>query len=175
LANNPNFMNIRPAVLSDIKSIFDFIKIIAVKETNNVISLPEEFSMTILDQEKWVKYYTENEYSLLLVAEENEKIIAVLDFKTNAKIRLSHSGEFGISVLPEFQDQKVGTMMIEYLVNWARSKPKLKKINLCVFETNKRAIHVYKKLGFEIEGQQKKAVQISDDVYIDLIQMGMVL
>ena len=168
-------MIIRPAVLADIKSIFDFIKIIAVKETNNVISLPEEFSLTMLDQEKWVKYYTENEYSLLLVAEADDKIVAVLDFKNNSKIRLSHSGEFGISILPEFQDKKIGSKMIEYLITWARSKPKLKKINLSVFESNKRAIHVYKKLGFVIEGQQKNAVQIAEDVFIDLIQMGMVL
>ena len=168
-------MNIRPAVLSDIKSIFDFIKIIAVKETNNVISLPEEFSLTMLDQEKWVKYYTENEYSLLLVAEADDKIVGVLDFKNNSKIRLSHSGEFGISILPEFQDKKIGSKMIEYLITWARSKPKLKKINLSVFESNKRAIHVYENLGFRIEGQQKNAVQIAEDVFIDLIQMGMVL
>lgn len=168
-------MIIRPAVLADIKSIFDFIKIIAVKETNNVISLPEEFSLTILDQEMWVKYYTENEYSLLLVAEADDKIVGVLDFKNNSKIRLSHSGEFGISILPEFQDKKIGSKMIEYLITWARSKPKLKKINLSVFESNKRAIHVYENLGFRIEGQQKNAVQIADDVYIDLIQMGMVL
>jgi len=168
-------MIIRPAVLADIKSIFDFIKIIAVKETNNVISLPEEFSLTILDQEKWVKYYTENEYSLLLVAEADDKIVGVLDFKNNSKIRLSHSGEFGISILPEFQDKKIGSKMIEYLITWARSKPKLKKINLSVFESNKRAIHVYENLGFRIEGQQKNAVQIAEDVFIDLIQMGMVL
>ncbi|HQV99957.1 MAG: GNAT family N-acetyltransferase [Bacteroidia bacterium] len=168
-------MIIRPAVLADIKSIFDFIKIIAVKETNNVISLPEEFSLTMLDQEKWVKYYTENEYSLLLVAEADDKIVGVLDFKNNSKIRLSHSGEFGISILPEFQDKKIGSKMIEYLITWARSKPKLKKINLSVFESNKRAIHVYENLGFRIEGQQKNAVQIAEDVFIDLIQMGMVL
>lgn len=168
-------MIIRPAVLADIKSIFDFIKSIAVKETNNVISLPEEFSLTMLDQEKWVKYYTENEYSLLLVAEADDKIVGVLDFKNNSKIRLSHSGEFGISILPEFQDKKIGSKMIEYLITWARSKPKLKKINLSVFESNKRAIHVYENLGFRIEGQQKNAVQIAEDVFIDLIQMGMVL
>ena len=168
-------MIIRPAVLADIKSIFDFIKIIAVKETNNVISLPEEFSLTMLDQEKWVKYYTENEYSLLLVAEADDKIVGVLDFKNNSKIRLSHSGEFGISILPEFQDKKIGSKMIEYLITWAGSKPKLKKINLSVFESNKRAIHVYENLGFRIEGQQKNAVQIAEDVFIDLIQMGMVL
>ena len=65
--------------------------------------------------------------------------------------------------------------MIEYLITWARSKPKLKKINLSVFESNKRAIHVYENLGFRIEGQQKNAVQIAEDVFIDLIQMGMVL
>lgn len=168
-------MIIRPAVISDVKSIFDFIKIIALKETLNVISLPEEFSLTLLDQEKWVKYYSENENSLLLVAEVENKIVGVLDFKAHPKIRMSHTGEFGISILPECQNQKIGSKMIEYLIAWAKSKPRLKKINLCVFETNKRAIHVYETLGFKIEGKQINAVQMKENEYVDLIQMALFL
>ena len=74
-------MNIRPAVLGDVNRIFEFIRIIAVKETNNVISLPEEFSTTIADPEKWIKYYSENGNALLLVAEVEGKIVAVLDWE----------------------------------------------------------------------------------------------
>lgn len=165
-------MIIRPATIDDVKDIFDFVKIIAVKETNNVISLPEEFSTTIADQEKWIKYYSENENALLLVAEVDNKIVGVLDFKTHPKIRMSHSGEFGISILPEYQNQKIGSKMIEFLFQWATTRPQIKKINLCVFHPNERAIHVYKKLGFEVEGVQVRAVQISDGEFIDLVMMS---
>ena len=168
-------MNIRPATIDDVKDIFVFVKIIAVTETNNVISLPEEFSSTLADQEKWIRYYSENENALLLVAETEGKIVGVLDFKTHPKIRMSHSGEFGISILPEYQNQKIGSEMIEFLLQWSTTRPKIKKINLSVFHPNARAIHVYKKLGFEIEGVQMKAVQISDGEFIDLVMMGKVI
>ena len=168
-------MNIRPATIDDVKDIFEFVKIIAVTETNNVISLPEEFSSALADQEKWIRYYSENENALLLVAETEGKIVGVLDFKTHPKIRMSHSGEFGISILPEYQNQKIGSEMIEFLLQWSTTRPKIKKINLSVFHPNARAIHVYKKLGFEIEGVQMKAVQISDGEFIDLVMMGKVI
>ena len=38
-----------------------------------------------------------------------------------------------------------------------------------------RAIHVYKKLGFEIEGVQVGAVQISEGEFIDLVMMARVV
>jgi len=175
LENEIDKMNIRPANIEDVKQIFEFVKIIAVKETNNVISLPEEFSSTIADQEKWIRYYSENENALLLVAETEGKIVGVLDFKTHPKIRMSHSGEFGISILPEYQNQKIGSKMIEFLLQWTTTRPKIKKINLCVFHPNTRAIHVYKKLGFEIEGVQVGAVQISQGEFIDLVMMARVV
>ncbi|MDN6967024.1 GNAT family N-acetyltransferase [Oenococcus sp. UCMA 17063] len=55
--------------------------------------------------------------------------------------------DFGI--FAEFQDQGIGTKALELAENEAR-KLGFNKIGLHAFGSNSRAIHVYKKSGFEI-------------------------
>jgi len=43
---------------------------------------------------------------------------------------------------------------------------------LNVLETKDKAIHLYKKLGFEIEGVLKKDKRLSDGNYYNIIVMG---
>jgi len=47
----------------------------------------------------------------------------------------------------------------------------IKKVCLGVFSNNKRAIHLYKSLGFEEEGCRKHHIRISEDEYFDDILM----
>jgi len=56
------------------------------------------------------------------------------------------------------------------LIDWLKSKA-VEKIWLTVFSTNKRAIALYEKIGFEIEGIQKNHIKIRDE-YINRIFMA---
>jgi RimJ/RimL family protein N-acetyltransferase len=47
----------------------------------------------------------------------------------------------------------------------------LEKISLTVFSTNKPAISLYRKLGFEVEGISKKQYKI-EGKYVDEVTMG---
>jgi RimJ/RimL family protein N-acetyltransferase len=48
----------------------------------------------------------------------------------------------------------------------------IKKIILNVLETNEKAINLYMKLGFEVEGTLKKDKKLSDGNYYSPILMG---
>ena len=48
----------------------------------------------------------------------------------------------------------------------------IKKITLNVLETNEKAIKIYEKLGFKIEGILKNDKYLSDDKYYNTIVMG---
>jgi RimJ/RimL family protein N-acetyltransferase len=49
----------------------------------------------------------------------------------------------------------------------------LNKVSLEVLETNLRAIHLYKKLGFVIEGVKREEVKTSSGDYVDSIVMSL--
>jgi len=58
----------------------------------------------------------------------------------------------GISVHDDYQNMGIGTALLNHLVGIARMK-KLSKVWLHVNTDNDRAIYMYKKAGFAIEGK----------------------
>ncbi|MBL0103984.1 MAG: GNAT family N-acetyltransferase [Bacteroidetes bacterium] len=104
---------IRPALVTDAAGIRDFLEETIVAETRFVISLPEELLLNPEQQSAWIKDYEQDPDAILIVAELEQKIVGVLDFKTKKRKRLAHTGEFGISVRPGSQDKKIGQKMLD--------------------------------------------------------------
>jgi len=84
-----------------------------------------------------------------------------------------HVVELGMNVRSDFRDIGIGKAMMDYMIDWAK-KNGYEKISLSVFSTNKRAINLYKKFGFEIEGAKKREIKI-DEEYVDEILMALFL
>lgn len=59
---------------------------------------------------------------------------------------------FSVAVLPEYQGKGVGKLIMEYVIQYARSN-KFNRISLEVIQSNPNLIQYYKKLGFEITAE----------------------
>ena len=64
--------------------------------------------------------------------------------------------------------------MLDTLINWARKNEVVKKINLRVRTDNQRAILLYERKGFVIEGTISKEILL-DGKYFDQHWMGLEL
>lgn len=133
-----------------------------------------EFGLSLKEEENFLKATIDSKYHLALVAVYDKQIIGSLNFRAGFRKRLSHSGNFGISILKEFWGQGIGEKLICEMFRWIRSNKTIKKINLQVLASNERAIKLYNKLGFKVEGR------ISNDFYVngkyyDSILMGIFL
>jgi len=62
--------------------------------------------------------------------------------------------EVGICVRDGWQDKGLGTQLMEHIIEAGRRLGK-KKLALVVMKDNPRAVHVYEKMGFVIEGERK--------------------
>ena len=71
----------------------------------------------------------------------------------------------------DFQDNDVGTALMEAIIDIADNWLMLVRVELTVFVDNQRAIHLYEKLGFQKEGIKKMAA-IRSGKYIDEISMA---
>ncbi|MFD0871056.1 GNAT family N-acetyltransferase [Paenibacillus residui] len=120
---------------------------------------------------KIIKEDTESINSLLLVAEVNGRIAGFSRCAGNALKRTSHKVEFGVCILQQYWGFGIGKNLLEASVHWADSNG-IKKIALNVLETNDKAIRLYKKYGFEVEGVLKKDKILSDGNYYNTILMG---
>ena len=78
-----------------------------------------------------------------------------------------------MGVLPRLRGQGIGSSLIRSTLAAARSGG-LHRVELTVRESNRLAIELYNRYGFEIEGLQRDAVQI-DGIYENVICMAVLL
>ncbi|MEK7077225.1 MAG: GNAT family protein [Patescibacteria group bacterium] len=71
----------------------------------------------------------------------------------------------------DYWDKGYGTDAATAILDYGFKKLKLHRIFLRVFKFNKRAIKVYKRLGFKYEGMGREAV-LSGGKFYDLVYMG---
>jgi putative acetyltransferase len=108
-------------------------------------------------QELWRKRLAEpkpNEFLLLALMDGEVAGNAGL-MQPNNSPRRSHAMHLGLAVREAFQRQGVGSALMEALVSIADNWLNVSRIELTVFTDNERAIALYRKHGFEIEGTHK--------------------
>ncbi len=130
-----------------------------------------EFNMTIDAEEKWIESHKTNPNHVILIAEINSKIVGMLDFANGRCQRIAHTGEFGMSVESSARNQGIGSLLLQALIEWATENRTIEKIGLNVHSNNERAIALYKKMGFEIEGTRKRDLKYGDGQYVDTVVM----
>jgi len=114
----------------------------------------------------------EKDEVFFLVAEVDGKVIASSDLRPQRGYE-KHVGVIGIVIKNGFRDAGIGTEIMRTLVEQG-GKMGLKVLILSAFETNKRAIHVYEKVGFVETGRIPKK-HFRDGQYIDEVIMTKLL
>ncbi|AZK46658.1 GNAT family N-acetyltransferase [Paenibacillus lentus] len=164
-----NKISVREVLVEDAKALLQIIPIID-KETEFTLRGEGEFRLSLHEEESFIRNILAEPRSVMFVASCNDNIVGSLGFRGNNLTRYKHTGEFGMGILKQYWGQGIGTMLIEHLLSWSEAHD-IRKINLKVVETNIRAIKLYERFGFEIEGVQKNEVKIADQYY-NLLSMG---
>jgi len=159
---------IRHVRLSDAAQLVSFKKSVSA-ESKFLLTCPDEVE-DLIDQRRMITLYLSDSRRIFLVAEYDGQIVGIITLSGSSRRRIMHKGELGISVRKQFWGKGIGSALMEEALQIAKEKG-FKKIQLEVMSNNHRAISIYKKFGFEVEGVKKKAVLI-DNEYIDLVMMG---
>ncbi|WP_152655587.1 GNAT family N-acetyltransferase [Oceanobacillus sp. CFH 90083] len=161
---------IRTAAEKDAKRLSD-IRLQIDGETEN---MDRERGEAYIDEAGFryiIKNDAESMNNLFLVAEVAGEITGFSRCEGNTLKRTSHQVEFGVCVLKEYWGYAIGQNLLKESIRWAELNG-LKKISLSVLETNDKAIKLYEKYGFEIEGVLKKDKRLSDENYYNTVLMG---
>jgi RimJ/RimL family protein N-acetyltransferase len=81
-----------------------------------------------------------------------------------------HVANLGMYIFKPYREKGIGTHMLAWMLDWAKEAD-LGKITLAVLATNQRAIRLYQKFGFEVEGIRRKQYRIGNE-YVDSILMA---
>ncbi|MFJ8067103.1 GNAT family N-acetyltransferase [Psychrobacillus sp. NPDC096426] len=162
--------NIRPAMKKDAKELSE-VRLQIDGETQNLDRERGEAYIDTQGFEELIKADTENKNNLFLVAVMNDKIVGFSRCEGNHLKRYAHKVEFGVCVLKDYWGYSIGTNLLKESINWADSNS-ITKITLNVLETNEKAVNLYKKFGFKIEGILKNDKILSDAKYYNTVVMG---
>lgn len=109
---------------------------------------------------------------LYVVAEEGGLVIGHALLVPMGLEAIAHVFRLTIMVHEGHQGRGIGTALMKHLMNWARRDKRCLKIELGVRAVNTRAIRLYQKLGFRLEGRLKKRLRMPDGTFIDDLLMG---
>ena len=164
--------NIRKIESYDIEKRMIFMERIATESDDLSFSAGEIIS-TFEREKELVKNCIDSSNHYCIVTEYKDEIIGSLYFISGGRARNKHVGEFSVYVLKRYWGEGIATEMISSLLLWAKQNDKT-KINLKVKEDNFRAIKLYEKIGFEVEGNQKREFLINGRYYGALL-MGKII
>lgn len=160
---------IRPILVTDAKDIWEM-------RTQEEIAkyMGTDISERYEETENKIKFLDSNSRTFVAVASLEsgiEKVVGYISLSLQSNKRYSHIGSLGLMENRSFQGVGIGTKLMESVINLADNWFMLYKIELEVNIDNEKAINLYKKIYFEIEGT-RRATKISDGKYCDCYYMG---
>lgn len=160
---------IRPIAVSDAKEINDLRRMEGIME--NIMGLPSETVETSQDYLSRTDSLRHQFVAVVKRDRNTELVVGTIGLHVHPLARKRHSGSIGIMVHTEYQGMGIGTKLLETVIDLADNWLMLKRLELDVFADNEKAINLYQKMGFEIEGIHRKAA-IRNGRYADEMVMS---
>lgn len=159
-------MSIKKAVPQDAGKVLDLLQKLD-SETKFMLFEPGERKTTLTEQEKIIG---ETDNLVIFCALENEDFIGIVIGYRGKVRRKRHSLYIVIGVLAAFWSNGVGSSLIKAIEEWSVNNG-CHRLELTVAVHNERAVGLYHKLGFCIEGVKQHSLFI-DNCYFDEYYMS---
>jgi RimJ/RimL family protein N-acetyltransferase len=166
-------MKIREAKPADAEQLIAYVRHLSEEPGSNIELSPGEFNLTVAEEEQILTNYALSANSIYLLAEIAGKIVGTLNCHGSNRQAIRHSVRLGMSVDQAWRGKGVGGQLMARAIEWAKGTGIVSRIELDVFERNEAAIHLYRKYGFVIEGQLRRAIY-RDGKYLDALIMALV-
>lgn len=145
------------------------------EETDYLFTYPEESTMTIEKESDFLQSITDGDTGIELVCILDGKCVGMAGFDiVRDKIKTRHRAEFGVSVLKDYWGFGIGRKLCEACIECAK-KAGYAQLELDVVAENKRAIDLYKSLGFQEYGRNPLGFKSKYTGYQELIYMRLEL
>jgi putative acetyltransferase len=132
----------------------------------------QTLQLPLQSTEVWRKRLTHNDDARhMLVALVSGEVVGNLGLTRLIRARRAHVGEIGMAVRDDWQGKGVGSALMRAALDLADNWLGLRRLELSVHADNARAIALYRKFGFEVEGTHR-AYSVRDGVYVDSLSMA---
>ena len=130
--------------------------------------------ISMAEHEQWFNSLGNRKNLAFFMIEDAESGLAIGSCQLNNISDVHRSAELQIRIgRLDYQNKGAGSEAVRLLIEHGFEKLKLHRIMLHVFSTNLRAMHVYKKNGFQQEGLLREAALI-EGRWLDVFVFGLI-
>lgn len=140
------------------------------QETKFMLYEPGERTTTAEEQRERIQSILSEVGSTILVAEDQGQLVGYLAVFGGQAKRTKHVGYIVVGITQAYSGKGIGTRLFQAAEAW-RAQTELTKFELTVMLPNERAVALYKKMGFEVEGVKRNSIRV-DGNYVDEYYMG---
>ncbi|SFD68704.1 Protein N-acetyltransferase, RimJ/RimL family [Lentibacillus persicus] len=150
-------MMIRPIESNDAKEFLELNK--RVDASGFMLHEPGERNTTVDQQKEAIEKVLSEERSAFFVAESAGTLAGFIAAFGGKMKRNKHSAYIALGVHDAFYGQGIATSLIERVYEWANEMG-ISRLELTVIKDNEKAINLYQKMGFQIEGEKIHSLMI---------------
>ena len=164
-------ITVRQIQLDDAEAFNAHRRCIADEPNNSITYSAGEYLRTVEEERKMIQAAITEDGQQLVIALAEGQIVGGCTCRGPSHPALRHTVGLGIDIIPEYRGCGVGNALMTAMMEWAESNPLVRRVELTVFTSNHRAIGLYLKHGFTIEGT-RHAAYFKYGEYIDAYEMA---
>lgn len=150
--------------VEDAQKMLNFIKK-ACGETNFLLRYPEEWNISVEQEEAWVKRIRTSPDTLGITCYVDGQVAGNCEISFMGGIKTSHRASVAIALLEDYWNLGIGSAVFEELIAAAKARG-TEIMELEFIEGNDRARHLYEKYGFKVVSEKPNAFKLKDGTYL---------
>lgn len=167
-------MEIRKLSSEDAETYWD-LRLEALQQNPEAFATTYEDALSRVNPLKRVASNLSAEDSATLGAFIDNVLVGVMTIAEEGATKLRHRANLlAVYVTPRVRGKRVGTALLEEVIEYSKQLSHVEKINLTVVSTNEAAIKLYETVGFVSFGHEYRAMKMND-TYVDEIYMSLAL
>ncbi|POB10093.1 MAG: N-acetyltransferase [Sulfobacillus thermosulfidooxidans] len=145
------------------------------KETQYMLMEPGELSDSVAEWEKRIVPFIDQPHNGFWVVEAVDgTLVGFLRARGHTPRRMAHSALIVVGIRQAYWGQGIGTQLFQILESWAKDH-RIYRIELDVMVTNRCALGLYHKMGFQVEGLRRHSIRYTDGQFVDEYMMAKLL
>lgn len=142
-------------------------------ESDNMLYEAGERQLSVADARERISRSLSRHNQTIFVAECRGQLVGYLLAMGGEPRRIRHRVYIVVGVIDGFTGQKIGSRLFAALDAWAKDQA-IERLELTVRADNDRAIALYRKAGFEVEGTRKRSLKVNG-THVDELSMARLL
>ncbi|MDW7797482.1 GNAT family N-acetyltransferase [Streptococcus canis] len=143
----------------------------AADETDFITGVEDMLEVTPQELATFLVRSQESFIDFCLLAKLDDKIVGLLNLSGEVTPQEEVVADLFMLVAAPYRGYGIGQLLLEVALDWARENSYIHSLKLDVQVRNSRAIHLYEKYGFYIDGIRKNDVKSKDGDDLDVYHM----